>query len=361
METTRHTRHTAARLLALSAVVGALLPAAPAAAQQLTPFRIGSQSPPIFEYVYINYAIDGGFLKKQGLDAKFIGFAAGLTSTQALAGNSVDVACDGFTPTVSAISRGSSARIIYAVNSDNTYVVIARDSINKVEDLRGKKWAITEMGAISQTYASLWLSKNGMPEGSVDWIPIGGTSARARAVLANQVDVTLVTVGEWLRVRDQKGVTLLATLSDTLPPLPLNTCAVSAKMLAEKPQAVQGLVNGILDAVRAARTPEGRAQYIKSAREIDPSSYTEKQYDELYEYYFGTKGNPLAVDPNGGLYPEVYVANMKTMVAEKTIDAVVPLDKLWVPQFVNNYLGEHGWYDTLTRKDGLYLRDMVKR
>lgn len=351
------------------AVVGAVLvvalaamTASSASAQQLVPFRIGSQAPPIFEYVYINYAIEGGFLRKQGIDGKFVGFTAGLTTTQALAGGSLDAACDGFTGTASAIERGSPAKTVYSVNSDNTYVIVARDTISKVEDLRGrKKWAITQMGAISQTYAALWLSKNGLPDGSVDWIPIGGTSARARAVLANQVDVTLLTAGEWFRIRDQKGVRMLATVSDSVPPLPLNLCVVTTKLINERPAVVQGFVNAMLNAVRHARTPEGRQAYIKLARQIDPTGYTEKQYEELYDFYFGPKGNPLAVDPNGGLYPEVYVANMKSMVAEKSLDAIMPLEKLVDARFVNQYLGENGWYNVTTGKSGSYLRDMLKR
>jgi ABC-type nitrate/sulfonate/bicarbonate transport system substrate-binding protein len=350
--------HAAMRLTLAFFISTALL--ASASAQQLVPFKIASQTPPIFEYVYINYAIEGGFLKKEGLDAKFVGFTSGLTTTQALAGGSVDAACDGFTGTVAAIAKGSPAKVVYAVNSDNTYVVISRDTITKPADLRGKKWAITQMGAISQTYAALWLSKNGLPDGTVDWIPIGGTSARARAVIANQVDVTLLTVGEWLRIREQKGVRLLATISDTVPPLPLNLCAVSAKLVSEHPDVVQKFVNGILNAVRAARTPEGRKLYVKIAREIDPTGYTDKQYDELYDYYFGEKGNPLAIDPNGGLYPEIYVSNIKSMVAGKSLDAALPLATLWDPRFVNQYLGEYGWYDVTTRKGNLTLRDLLK-
>ncbi len=343
------------------ALLGCLASATVATAQDLIPFRIASQTPPIFEYVYINYAIEAGFLKKEGIDGKFVGFTSGLTTTQALASGSVDAACDGFTGTISAIAKGSAAKVVYAVNSDNTYVVISRDTITNPADLKGKKWAITQMGAISQTYAAQWLTKNGLPDGSVDWIPIGGTSARARAVVAGQVDVTLLTVGEWLRIKDQKGVRFMAALSDSLPPLPLNLCAISTKMINEKPEVVQKVVNGILNAVRAARTPEGKAAYIAAARKVDPSKYTDQQYDELYDYYFGEKGSELAVDPNGGLYPEVYVSNMKTMVEEKNIDAIVPLEKLWDPRFVNKYLGDNGWYDIRTRKGGLTLRDLTKR
>jgi len=332
-----------------------------ASAQNLVPFKIASQTPPIFEYVYINYAIEEGFLKKQGIDAKFVGFTSGLTTTQALAGGSVDAACDGFTGTVTAIAKGSPAKVVYAVNSDNTYVVVARDNIKKIADVKGKKWAITRMGAISQTYAALWLDKNGLSGSNVDWIPIGGTAARGRALIANQIDVTLLTVGEWVRIKNQKGVHLLAVLSDSLPPLPLNLCAFSTKLINEHPGVVQKVVNGMLNAVRAARTPEGRAAYIKVARKVNPSKYSDQQYEQLYDYYFGKKGNPLAVDPNGGLYPEVYVSNMETMVKDKKIASVLPLEKLWDPRFVNQYLGNNGWYDVHTRKGGLTLRDLMKR
>ena len=52
---------------ALSAVLGGVI-TTPASAQQLYPFASCSQSPPIFEYIYINYAIERGFLKKEGID-----------------------------------------------------------------------------------------------------------------------------------------------------------------------------------------------------------------------------------------------------------------------------------------------------
>src|SRR5436190_13452562 len=335
--------------------------AIPAGAQRAVPFRIGMQLPAIFEYLYINYAIESGLLKNEGIDGKIIGFTAGLTATQAEASGSIDAACDGFTSAAAAIVRGSPAKTVYSVNADNTYVIVTRDTINKPDDLRGKKWAITQMGAISQTYAALWLSKKGLPDGSVDWIPIGGTSARARAVIANQVDAALLTAGEWIRIQQQKGVHVLATLSESVPPLPLEICVVSTKMINERPDVVPGFVNAMLNATRRARTAEGKKEYIGIARKLDPTGYTDEQYEQLYDFYFGPKSNPLAMDPNGGLYPEIYVSNMKSMVEEKTIDASVPLEKLVDARFVDQYLGNNGWFDVRTDKGGNYLRDMLRR
>ena len=89
-------RSSAAVVVIFSAAITAIA-GIPAAGQQLVPFRIGMQLPAIFEYLYINYAIDSGLLRNEGIDGKIIGFTAGLTATQAVAGGSLDAACDGFT------------------------------------------------------------------------------------------------------------------------------------------------------------------------------------------------------------------------------------------------------------------------
>lgn len=334
------------------------------AAQQPYQLRVGGQSPPIFEYIFWHHSIQNGFLKKYGIEARFVGFTAGVTGTQALAGGSVDVACDGLSGTVGAIAQGGNARIVHMVNADSTYVVLARDTLKTPADVRGKKWAITQMGAISQTYAALWLSANGIKAergDPVDWIPVGGTAARVRAVIANQVDAALITNGDWFRIRNQPGIKILGNLAESLPPLPLSTCAVSTKLISERPDVVQGYVSGTLDAVRHARTPEGKAQMIKLAKELNPGNLTDSDYDELYDYYIGPKGNPFAIDPNGGMYPEVLPVNIKMMVEDKALKAPLPLDRVWDPRFVTTYLAEKGWFDVKTGKANVYLRDLISK
>ena len=71
-----------------------------AAAQPLVPFRIGMQLPPPFEYLYVHFAVESGLLRNEEIEAKIVGFTAGLTATQAVAGGSLDAACDGFTSSV---------------------------------------------------------------------------------------------------------------------------------------------------------------------------------------------------------------------------------------------------------------------
>src|SRR5205085_2782037 len=78
--------------------------------------------------------------------------------------------------------------------------------------------------------------------------------------------------------------------------------------------------------------------------------------EQLDDFYVGSKSNPLAMDQNGGRYTDNYVSNMKSMVQEKTLDTVIPFDKLVDARFVDQYLGNNGWYDVTSRKGGNYLR-----
>lgn len=359
-----------ARLLACATGAMAILVSlAPASAQPLSqqPYklRIGGQHPPIYEYIFWHDSIRNGFLKKHGIDATFTGFTAGLTGTQALAGGSLDVGCDGLSSMIAAIAKGSAARIVLMVNSDNPYVIVARDTIATPADLKGKKWAITQMGAISQTYGALWLQANGVKADRggdpVDWIPAGGPAARTRAVIAGQVDAALVTMGDWFRIKNEKGIKLLGELAASVPPLPLGSCAISNKLIAERPDVVQAYVNGTLDAVRDARTPEGRKRYLALAKELNPanSKLTDQDLDELYEYYVGSKASPFLIDPNGGMYPEVLAVNIKLLVEDKTLPASMPIDKVWDARFATNYLADNGWYDVKTGKSQVYLRDLI--
>jgi NitT/TauT family transport system substrate-binding protein len=331
---------------------------APANAQDAVKIRVGGQFPPIFEYVYRHFAIEGGFLADQGIDAEFVGFTAGLTGTQALVGGSVDFACDGLSGTMAAIEQGAGSKIVLTINADSTYVIIARDTINEPTDVAGKTWAISQMGAISQTYAQLWLNHYGIE--SVEWVPIGGTSARARAVIAGQVDATMITIGEWLKVRNEPGIKMIEELSAVVPPLPLSLCFASADMLNNHRDVVQGYVNGTLNAVRAARTPEGYEKYIESARNYDEGEVSDEEYKELIDIYLGPEGNLFAIDPNGGMYPEVLTDNMKQMVADGTMEKLPPLTDVWDPTFVNAYLGENGWFDVKTGTGGHTLRDLIR-
>jgi ABC-type nitrate/sulfonate/bicarbonate transport system substrate-binding protein len=332
---------------------------APIAAQTMDQIKIGHQVPPTFETVYRNLALDGGFFAKQRLDVKITGFTAGLTAVQAVVSGSVDFGCESIVSVLAAMRQGADFRILEMVNADNSYVIVARDDVATPADFRTKRWGVSQVGAISQTYSMLWLGHHGIKDNEVAWIPIGGQQARGRALLARQIDATMLTFGDWVRIQNEPGIKLVANLSDAVPPLPFSSCFATRQTVQSKPDIVQRFVNGLMQAVRYARTPEGKGAYLAAHKAQNETSLTDRQRDQFYDFFF--KQNALLVDPNGGMYPDVLYKNLRMLVADKTLDVMPALDKVWEPRFVQQFLGEHGWYDVRTGTAGHYLRDLVNR
>jgi ABC-type nitrate/sulfonate/bicarbonate transport system substrate-binding protein len=342
----------------LAVVAGIATGSCPAGAQKMDAIKLGHQYPPTYETVYRNLALDGGFFSKQRLEAKISGFTAGLTTVQAVASGSVDFGCESIVSVMAAVRQGADFRILEMINADNSYVIVASDTIASPAQLRGKRWGVSQVGAISQTYSLLWLKQQGVGN-DVQWIPIGGQEARGRALLAHQIDATLLTIGDWIKIQRQPGIKSVGNLSDAVPPLPFSSCFATRQTVQDKSGIVQRFINSLMDSVRYARTADGKQAYLAAYRRHNETNLTDQQLDQFYDYFF--KQNALLVDPNGGMYPEVLHKNLQMLVADKTLDVMPALDKVWEPRFAQQYLGENGWYDVQTNTAGHYLRDLLNR
>jgi ABC-type nitrate/sulfonate/bicarbonate transport system substrate-binding protein len=345
--------------LLLATALGLAAWSGPAGTQTMDQIKIGHQVPPTFETVYRHLALDRGFFARQRLDVKITGFSAGLTAVQAVISGSVDFGCESIVSVLTAIRQGADLRILEMINADNSYVIVARDNIAAPADFRKKRWGVSQVGAISHTYSTMWLGHQGIKDNEVDWIPIGGQQARSRALLARQIDTTMLTFGDWVGIQNEPGIKLVAHLSDAVPPLPFSSCFATGRTAQGKPDIVQRFINGLMQSVRYARTPEGKAAYLAAHKAQNGTHLSDPQLDQFYDFFF--KQNAFLVDPNGGMYPDVLYQNLRMLVADKTLEVMPALEKVWEPRFVQQYLGEHGWYDVRSGTAGHYLRDLVTR
>lgn len=108
----------------------------------------------------------------KGADGKSIFDKHGLTVTaqtintgpailQQLAGGSVDIALAGVPPTISAIEGDPTIKIVAAVQSNGSGILVGKTSgITKVTDLKGKKIAIPSKGSIQDIMLRQLLAKN---------------------------------------------------------------------------------------------------------------------------------------------------------------------------------------------------------
>src|SRR5574341_1225117 len=114
--------------------------------QELKKIKIGY---PAISYnqIHIWVAKDAGLFKKYGLDAEIVFFRGGGLATQALVAGDPPIVNIG--TVVQAGLQGHDVVLIASSENAYAYSVIARPSLGKVEQLKGKKLGISSFGSAS--------------------------------------------------------------------------------------------------------------------------------------------------------------------------------------------------------------------
>jgi NitT/TauT family transport system substrate-binding protein len=155
-----------------------------------------------YNQVHIWVAKDAGLFKKHGLDAEIIFFRGGQMATQALVAGDPPIVNIG--TVVQAGLQGHDVVLIASSESAYNYSVVARPTIPKVEQLKGKRLGVSGFGSASHNAALILLKKfNLEPNKDVAVVVAGPTFERLAAVDAGRIDATILTPSEMPRARKQ--------------------------------------------------------------------------------------------------------------------------------------------------------------
>ena len=141
-------------------------------------------------------AVDGGYFKKHGLDAKALVMSGSSTALAAMLSGDVgfiNVAGSGL---INAYLGGRDAVMIAGLVNFAPYDLIVAKGINSIEDLRGKKVGIARFGGSADFLARYGLEKNGIKPGKdVTILQTGGNAERLAAVSQGAIQATLLEQG----------------------------------------------------------------------------------------------------------------------------------------------------------------------
>ncbi len=172
-----------------------------AEAQDLKRIKIGYPAVS-YNQIHIWIAKDAALFRKYGLDAEVIFFRGGQMATQALVAGDPPIVNVG--TVVPAGLQGYDVVLIASSENTYNYSVVARPSITKVEQLKGKRLGVSGFGSASHNAALILLKKfNLEPNKDVSLVVSGPTPDRLAAVESNRIDATILTPSETPRARKQ--------------------------------------------------------------------------------------------------------------------------------------------------------------
>jgi NitT/TauT family transport system substrate-binding protein len=159
-------------------------------------------------------AYDQKLMKKYGVDLEYIAIESGTVGMQTLVASQSQFLFSTGSLAVNANLVGADIAIVAGGLNFIPDKLIARPEIKTPEDFKGKKIAISRFGSSSEVNLRICLEKLGVKPELAQIVQVGGVSTRQAALLAGQVDATILSDPQ-ATAATKSGMKLMVDLSDS--------------------------------------------------------------------------------------------------------------------------------------------------
>ena len=222
------------KILRMTALAFAILAVASAgeARAQGTPITVRfTVQPKTLVTTLVELAVEKGFFKEAGIDARTVVVQHGPAAVTALASGSVDVATNAPEVFLALAGKGQSLKLI-AGQSRQLGVLAVRPGLDvpasfpdSVKALKGKKIGVTALSSATQYLATAMLNSAGLDATDVEFIAVG--TGAPQALAARHVDAAVLT-GPQIETSQMLGARVIIDLrSKTNCPGALDICGIS--------------------------------------------------------------------------------------------------------------------------------------
>ncbi|MGE0748525.1 MAG: ABC transporter substrate-binding protein [Rhodospirillales bacterium] len=295
------------RLLAAPAAVVAL--SLPLAAHAQTKITVGKNTGGNGFHIPTYVAMDKGFYKEEGLEARFVSMTGKALVTAGLSGN-ID-----FVPIPSggaqAALSGAEIRYVVGQSLKSQWVIISKPEIAKVEDLKGKVMGYGRAGSADYDEGAAVLARFFNMQAGKDYkvISFQGEPERIAALINGDVQGGLVSAPHAAKAK-AAGLKVLIRTGDYLPRAG-GTIWTTKAYLDKNPETVKKFVRAIGKAVMYFR--DNRAGSIPILREhigIPSDEEAGLIWDDLH--------NTFGAEVPAELFREIFESRRQDMIREGT-------------------------------------------
>jgi NitT/TauT family transport system substrate-binding protein len=231
-------------------------------------------------------AKDAKIFEKHGLNVDVVLIESGVTTVQALTAGETQIAMGGGTVAVSSNLAGSDIISIASIESRLPYALLAQKEIKTIDQLKGKRLAVSRFGSASDLAARLILQRYGMvPDKDVTILQTGGTSTRLSALSKRSIDTTVLTP-EFFNVGKKAGFTILVDPTQYDIPFPQLEVITTRAFLKAQPDLATRYLRAIIEGIHMVKNnPEPSIRALGKYLRIDDREALEDVYRLYREIY----------------------------------------------------------------------------
>ena len=209
------------------------------AAQPLEAVRVGIPGK-LVDFAPFFVGIKTGIYRSEGLEPQFIVMRSGIIFPALLSGE-LDYTTLYQSAIRSAIS-GLPVRVIATLMTKQTFFLFSQREIRRVQDLKGKRIAISNFASSTDTSARAALKHHGLEAmRDATLIAMGDTGVRFQALLSGAIEAAILTP-PYTVMAEKKGLNNLVWLGDILGDVPSNGLSTTLKTLKENPDQVHRML-----------------------------------------------------------------------------------------------------------------------
>src|SRR5262245_51740618 len=202
-------------------------------------------------------AEEHGYFAKYGLESQAVFLRSATLLVTGLSSGDIQAGSGGGSAALSAVGAGYDVKVIGSFSTRNSYDFVARPSIKRAEDLRGKKVGVTSIGGGSWMGALLWLEQLGLDpqRDQITMLAVGDQTVQVQAVENGVADATPLD-GVFSRRLRQKGLTILGEYADLKQPMINQSAMVSSAFLQQKPEIAENFMKAMIEAIAFSFAPK---------------------------------------------------------------------------------------------------------
>ncbi|WP_329051387.1 ABC transporter substrate-binding protein [Amycolatopsis sp. NBC_01488] len=201
-------------------------------------------------------AQEGGYFKAEGLDVQADLAASGQESLNRLTNGQDDLAVSTYTLFFLAKNNGSDVRLVADATSasprSNEVVTVPNSPVKTVNDLNGKRIAISSKNAASDVLTQSVMRDHGIDTGKVQWVPMplpemGAALAQGKVDAAYQPEPFLTQ-----SAKTAGAYPVIDAASGSTESFPLTGYGATGKWVQDHPKTMLAFQRAMLNATRAS-------------------------------------------------------------------------------------------------------------
>jgi len=279
-------------------------------------------------------ALESGIFKQNGLDVTLDNIVSS-TGIPALLSGQVQIAHLGGSETLSAAAEGGDLVVISITGPVYPFVFMAPASVTSIDQIKGKKIGVSNVGSSSDIATRVMLKKVGLdPDKDVSIVAVGSLQNRMAALLNGAIDGGVAQPPDQLLLED-KGFHVIYDLAAQHLPSVGDSIVVQRAWLKANHDVVQRYIDSIVQAIAASKKNKEQSipvlqKYLKND-DLRALSVT-------YDFFVGTV-TPQYPVVRADLFSDAVEQLSTTNDKIKTFDLNKILDNQYVQSAIDRKVG----------------------